>query len=64
MDAPLKTRVIISHIRQSDMYIQSNDEHQHGVAERAQTFAEEFGMGGCGLIMGLLHDKGKEQEAW
>lgn len=57
-------KTIISHIRQLDGAIQSNEEHQVGVAQRAETFAAEFGMGDCGRIMGLLHDKGKEQQEW
>lgn len=58
------TKVIISHIRQADNAIQSNEEHQFGVAQRAESFAAKFGMGDCGRIMGLLHDKGKEQAEW
>ena len=58
------TKSIISHVRQSDKIIQTNDEHQQGVAQRAESFAAEFGMGDCGRVMGLLHDKGKEQEEW
>ena len=46
------------------MAIQSNDNHQLGVAERTECFAAEFGMGDCGRLMGLLHDKGKEQNEW
>ena len=56
--------LIISHVRQSDMKVQSNDEHQNGVAKLAETFAAEFGLGDCGRIIGLLHDKGKEQKDW
>lgn len=55
---------IISHVRQTDLVIQTNDEHQQGVAQRAESFAAEFGMGDCGRVMGLLHDKGKEQAEW
>ena len=44
--------------------IQSNDDHQRGVAELSGRFAAEFGMGDCGRLMGLLHDKGKEQAEW
>ena len=55
---------IVSHVRQSDMAIQCNDEHQEGVAEKAESFAAVFGLGDCGRIMGLLHDKGKEQVEW
>lgn len=54
---------IILHIN-PDGIAQLNDEHQQGVATRAQSFADLFGMGDCGRIMGLLHDKGKEQETW
>ena len=43
------------------MAVQSNDEHQRGVAEKAERFAAEFGMGEWGRVLGLLHDKGKEQ---
>lgn len=57
-------RTIISHIRQSDWAIQSNQEHLQGVAQLAEKFAAEFGMGEFGKIMGLLHDKGKEQRDW
>lgn len=46
------------------MAIQPNNEHLQGVAKRAERFASEFGMGDCGRIMGLLHDKGKEQHEW
>ena len=56
-------QITISHIDNSGA-IQSNDEHQRGVAQRAENFAAEFGMGDCGRLMGLLHDKGKEQKEW
>ncbi|MBO7445703.1 MAG: CRISPR-associated helicase Cas3' [Bacteroidales bacterium] len=55
---------IISHVRQSDMAIQSNDEHQQGVSELASKFAEVFGMAEWGRVLGLLHDKGKEKKAF
>ena len=57
-------RLIISHVRESDKEIQTNDEHQQGVAKMAESFAAEFGMGDFGKVMGLLHDKGKEQSEW
>ena len=57
-------KTIISHIRETDMAIQLNDVHQSGVAILAEKFASEFGMAQFGRIMGLLHDKGKEQEEW
>lgn len=52
---------IISHVRQADMAVQSNENHQQGVAEKAERYAAEFGMGEWGRVLGLLHDKGKEQ---
>lgn len=55
---------IISHVRQTDLAIQSNDEHQQGVAYLAEKFSHEFDMGEWGRIMGLLHDKGKEKKAF
>lgn len=60
----MKPKTIISHVRQADMAVQSNEEHQRGVAQRAEAFAAEFGMGDCGKLMGLLHDKGKKQLEW
>ena len=54
-------KIIISHIR-PDGTIQTNEEHQAGVARLAQTFASEFGMGDWGLFLGQLHDKGKERK--
>lgn len=50
----------ISHIRNTDNIIQTNEEHSLGVAALAAEFANEFGMGDWGYTMGLLHDKGKE----
>lgn len=54
----------IAHIRKDAdgniVAYQSNDEHSKGVAELAETFAAEFGMGDFGYAMGMLHDKGKE----
>lgn len=60
----VEERLIISHVRESDKEIQTNDKHQQGVAEKAESFAAEFGMGDFGKVMGLLHDKGKEQSEW
>ena len=55
---------IISHIRTTDWAIQSNKEHQNGVAQLAASFANEFGMAEWGRVMGLIHDKGKEQKTF
>lgn len=63
-EAMEQPEIIISHIRQSDMAVQSNSAHQQGVSEMAKRFAAQFDMGDYGRIMGLLHDKGKEQLEW
>lgn len=55
--------ITISHI-DCNRNIQSNEEHQQGVAKLAKSFAAEFLMEDCGYLMGLLHDKGKEQADW
>ena len=60
----IEYNTIISHIRLSDKAVQTNDEHQRGVARLASSFASEFGMADVGHLLGLLHDKGKEQAAW
>ena len=53
---------LISHLRQNKenglWIIQSNDEHQKGVAEMAASFAGQFGLSSWGHALGLLHDKG------
>lgn len=56
----------ISHIKgkPGNWSIQSNDEHQQGVAELAATFAATFDMGEWGRVLGLLHDIGKEKHAF
>ena len=63
---PMGNEVIISHIKEcSDGWsIQTNDEHQRGVAELAAKFADTFGMGEWGRVLGLLHDIGKEKTAF
>ena len=48
----------------SDWRCQSTEQHNIGVADRAAGFAASFGFGDIAKIMGLLHDKGKEQAAW
>lgn len=57
---------IISHIKQigSDWIIQTNEDHQKGVADFASKFAGEFEMTEWGRVLGLLHDKGKEQKTF
>ena len=59
--------MIISHIKKDDnnhWEFQSNEEHQAGVAKLASEFAGSFGMGEWGKVLGLLHDKGKEQKTF
>lgn len=59
---------IISHIYQdttdNHWVIQSNKEHSEGVAKLASRFADSFGMAQWGEVLGLLHDKGKESNAF
>lgn len=58
---------IISHIYQDNeghWVIQSNEDHSIGVARLASQFAGEFGMSEWGKVLGLLHDKGKETDAF
>ena len=57
----------ISHIYQDPTghwVIQSNDDHSAGVAKLSSQFAAEFGMGAWGKVLGQLHDKGKESNAF
>ena len=44
--------------------MQSNDEHQEGVAKMAASFACQFELSSWGRALGLLHDKGKERAAF
>ncbi len=50
-----------SHIKQRT---QDLDVHGHHVGEMAGVFATHFGFRDIAYIMGLLHDKGKEQQKW
>lgn len=59
----------ISHLKLSnpdskEWIFQSNEEHQKGVAELSSQFASTFGMAEWGRVLGLLHDKGKEQKTF
>ena len=54
----------ISHVRTEDRAIQTNDEHQKGVAILASQFASLFTMAEWGRVLGSLHDKGKEKQAF
>lgn len=59
---------IISHIYKDTTdcrwVIQSNEEHSEGVAKLASRFADSFGMAQWGEVLGMLHDKGKESNAF
>ena len=58
---------IISHLYldcQNEWHIQSNDDHSNGVAELAFEFANGFGMGNWGKMLGQLHDRGKESDGF
>lgn len=55
---------IIAHVRTSDMAAQTNSEHCLGAARLTAEFANDFGWGDAGYVMGLLHDKGKEQNGF
>lgn len=59
----------ISHLKLSnpdskEWIFQSNEEHQNGVADLSMQFASAFGMSEWGRVLGLLHDKGKEQKTF
>lgn len=43
---------------------QSLVSHSEGVAQLSSAFSSMFGFEDIGRIMGLLHDKGKEQTEW
>ena len=43
------SNITISHVRQTDMAIQTNEVHQKGVAQKAESFADKFDMGEWGL---------------
>lgn len=59
---------IISHLFKDNTdghwVIQSNEEHTRGVAKLASKFAGEFGLSKWGKVLGDLHDKGKEANAF
>ena len=49
---------------EKELRVQTLEAHSAHVAELAAQFAAEFGCGDIARIMGLLHDKGKEQAEW
>lgn len=58
----------ISHLKFDDnknvWRFQSNEEHSKGVGRLAASYARKIGFEDWGIVMGLLHDKGKEQEGF
>lgn len=56
----------ISHLylKNGQWVIQTNEDHQKGVAEMAAKFAGKFGLPSWGYTLGILHDKGKERAAF
>lgn len=61
----MKFTPVISHIfSDGNWHIQTNSEHCNGTAQLATLFADEFGMGEWGRMLGLLHDRGKECEGF
>lgn len=61
-------KLTISHLYKNSengqWVIQTNEEHQEGTAELASEFAGQFGLPTWGRVLGLLHDKGKERNAF
>jgi CRISPR-associated endonuclease/helicase Cas3 len=59
---------VIAHIKfdedSNTWCFQSNHEHLKGVAQLASEFAKEFNMSSWGYVIGMLHDKGKEQKSF
>ena len=60
---------LFAHIIQAEAYnceqrTQSLEAHSRKVGQLASQFAAEFGCGDIARVMGLLHDKGKEQVEW
>lgn len=61
--------IVISHLKppnstKEEWAIQSNEEHSINVANLASLFASKFGFTEWGRVLGLLHDKGKEQKSF
>lgn len=56
----------IAHIRNDNgiWKIQTITKHSAGVAELTEKFLKDFGLGELAKLMGLLHDVGKNQEAF
>lgn len=64
MEPPL----YISHLRydeeNSEWFFQSNEQHSQNVSRLAASFAKKIGFEDYGRVLGLLHDRGKEQEGF
>ena len=50
--------------KNNEQRTQSLEVHSQNVGEKAAQFAANFGLGDLARVMGLLHDKGKEQAEW
>ncbi len=65
--AKMEVKDIISHIYQDQTgrwAIQTNGSHSTGVSKLCAQFADEFNMASWGHVLGMLHDKGKESNAF
>ena len=65
----METPQYISHLKNADdgsgkWIFQSNEEHSEGVATLAASFAKKIGFEEWGYVLGMLHDKGKEQDGF
>lgn len=69
METQMQEPVYISHLKRkedkpSEWLFQSNEDHTEGVSSLCESFADAFEMGRWGRLLGELHDKGKEQDAF
>ena len=64
----MESSLYISHLRYDEKagewVFQSNEQHSENVSRLAASFAKKVGFENFGNVMGLLHDKGKEQEGF
>lgn len=56
----MRRQIVISHLYKENncWIIQTNGEHQKGVAEMTAYFTGQFGLPSWGYALGMLHDKG------
>ena len=62
----MRRQIVISHLYKENncWIIQTNGEHQKGVAEMTAYFTGQFCLPSWGYALGMLHDKGKERDAF